>query len=80
MDEVLDVPLVARLRPSPLVVLPRLLFGLVDDLGETPRLQAIDGAPLAGDDRDEVAVPPGLTGERRDVEPSPDPSYVARGL
>ena len=50
-DELLDVALVARLRPAALVVAARLVLGAVDDLLEPPGAQPEDLAALAADER-----------------------------
>ena len=52
----LDVPLVARLRPPALVVLPGLLLALVDDLLEPAGAQTEDLPALAADEGDERSV------------------------
>src|SRR5262245_59102634 len=56
-DNVLDVPLVAGLRPAALVVLSGNLLRLVRDLLQASVAQLVDKAALPRDDRDECAVP-----------------------
>src|SRR4051794_34503021 len=73
LDDVVDVPLVAGLRPAALVVLPGHLLRLVGELLETSLAQLVDHPSLARDDGDERAVPAAeLTGERRDPQFRPD--------
>ena len=80
LHEVLDVPLVARLRPATLAVLPRRLLALVDDLDEPAAGGAVDAASLPREDGDEAPVVPELPRERRDREFAPDPHEIAHGL
>ncbi len=77
VDELVEVSLVASLRPAPLVVLPRLLLALVGDLDETARLEAKDTPPLARNDRDERPLAGERVGERRHVERPRDLDGVA---
>ena len=72
-DELLDVPLVARLRPAALVVPSRLLLGPVDDLLEPAAAEPEDLPALAPDERDERAVVAAdERRERREVEAAAD--------
>jgi hypothetical protein len=66
VDEVLDVPLVARLRPTALVVLSRDLVALVDDLLEPPGRQPEDLPTLAIHHRDERPLMPADERNERD--------------
>src|SRR5262245_8875658 len=54
--ELLDVSLVARLRPAALVVPPRLLLRPVDELAEPSALQTEQPALLPANDGNECAV------------------------
>src|SRR5256885_13805055 len=66
-DDLVDVALVARLRPAALVVSPGYVLGLVCDLDESPAAQAEHLAALAADRGDEDPVaPPDQPGERRE--------------
>ena len=56
LDDVLDVPLVARLRPAALVVAAGHVLALVRDLDRAAAAQPEDLAALAPDGRDERAV------------------------
>src|SRR5581483_6000992 len=81
LDEVLDVALVAGLRPPSLVVLPGLLLGLVGHLLEAPAAQAVDRPPLPGDVHDEGAVAsPEVRRERREVQVLPHAHRIAARL
>src|SRR6266516_5631054 len=53
LDELFDVPLVARLRPAALVVPPVLLVELVRQLLEPAAAQPVEIPPLAPHERDE---------------------------
>ena len=76
-DDLVDVALVARLRPASLVVPARHLLGLVRDLDEDAVLQAVDVAALAADGGDERRVaPPHEARERREVELGRDAHVV----
>src|SRR5207244_11669843 len=55
-DEILDVPLVARLRPAALVVASRLVLGPVDHLLEPARAQPEELTALPTDDGHDRAV------------------------
>jgi hypothetical protein len=79
-DEVLDVPLVARLRPAALVVPARLLLCAVDDLPKPPRAQPEELATLPPDHRDDRAVAPDERRERRQAERRPNADRVADRL
>ena len=69
VDELLDVALVARLRPAARLVLPLRLLRLVDLLLEPAAPQAEDATLLARDHRDERAVAAAhRPGERHQVE------------
>src|SRR5580765_832250 len=73
VDELLDVPLVARLRPAALVVAARRLVVLVDDLLESAGAQAVEVAALAADEDDERSLPaPHQGDERLEVEAAAD--------
>ena len=80
LDEVLDVALVARLRPAALAVPAGRLLGLVDDLDEPATGEAVDGAPLAREDDDEAAVAAELPGERCHDELAADPHEIPHRL
>jgi hypothetical protein len=56
VDELVDVPLEARLRPPALVVAPGRLVRLLDELLEAPRAEPVDVAALAPDEDDERAL------------------------
>src|SRR5262249_17080208 len=76
-DELLDVPLVPRLRPAALVVPPGNVVGLVGDLDESAVAQPVDLPALAADVRDERPVAADMRGERCEVELAPDTGGVA---
>ena len=80
-DDLVDVALVARLRPAALVVSPGHVLGLVCDLEEPPAAQAEHLAALAADrcDEDPVAAPD-EPGERRKVELARDLHVVLHRL
>ena len=81
VHELLDVPLVARLRPAALVVPPGRVLGAVDDLLELSGAQPEQLTALAPDDRDDRAVPaPDERHERREVELAPDAHLVGDRL
>ena len=68
-DDLVDMALVARLRPAALVVPPRHVLRLVCDLEEPAAAESEHLAALATDGGDEQAVaPPHEPGERREVE------------
>ncbi len=68
-DDGLDVALVARLRPTALVVLTGHVLGLVGDLLEVPPVEPVEHPALARHDRHERAFPAAeLPRERRDPE------------
>ena len=56
VDELLDVPLVARLRPAALVVAAGCVVVLLDDLLEPAGAQAVEVAPLAADEDHQRAL------------------------
>ena len=69
VDELLDVALVARLRPAALVVPAGLLVVVLGDLLEPPAAQPVELAALAADDGDERALAAAdERHERREVE------------
>ncbi len=69
VHELLDVPLVARLRPAALVVPARLVLEMLDDLFQAAGVKAIDITALAADDGDEGTLAPAdERNERREVE------------
>ena len=81
LDERLDVPLVARLRPAPLIVLARLFLGVVDKLLEAAGAEPVELAALPADDDHERSLSPADEGnERRKVEPSSYLDVVANRL
>src|SRR3954452_16122403 len=68
-DQLLDVPLVARLRPAALIVPPRLLVELLVNLLEPAVREPVDVAAFTTDVRDEHALTAGNgRDERREVE------------
>jgi thioredoxin reductase (NADPH) len=72
LDELLDVALVARLRPAALIVLPRLVLGVVRDFLESTGMQAVELAALSSHDDDQRAFPTTDEGnERREIELPP---------
>jgi len=72
LDELLDVALVARLRPAALIVLPRLVLGVIRDLLESAGMEAVELAALSPDDDHQRAFPPADEGnERREIERAP---------
>ncbi len=76
-DDLVDVALVARLRPAALVVPAGSLLGLVDDLVEPAAAEPEELSALAADDRDECAVAaPDAGDERREVELASEPDVV----
>ena len=78
-DELLEVPLVPRLRNAALVAAARLVLRSVDDLLEPPRAKAKDLAALAADERDDRAVVAAdELRERREVEAAADVHVVRR--
>ncbi len=77
--ELVDVPLVARLRPAALVVPSRLLLGQVGQRLEPPARQLEEEAALAVDHGDDRALAaPDERHERRDREVRPDADDVVR--
>src|SRR5215831_481096 len=81
LDELLDVPLVARLRPATLVVAAGRLVELVRKLLEPPAAKPVEIAALAADERDEHAVAaPDQRNERRQVERAADLHEVGNAL
>src|SRR6185503_4573243 len=77
VDELLDVPLVARLRPAALVVAAGRVVGLLDDLLEPARAQAVEIAALAADeDHQRALAAPDQRDERREVEAAVDLDLV----
>src|SRR5439155_24682131 len=69
LDELLDVALVARLRPAALVVPARLLVELLFELLEPPSPEPVEIPPLTTDDSYEQALaPPDERHERPQVE------------
>jgi hypothetical protein len=80
-DEVVDVALVARLRPAALIVPARDVVALVDDLLEPAVGEAVDRPALAGDDGDQGAVVSAeAAGDRAEVERAADLDGVADRL
>ena len=80
-DELLDVPLEARLRPAALVVLPRHLVAAVRDLVQATGAKAIELTSLTtddGDDRPFTAADE--RDERREMELPADPDAVGNRL
>src|SRR6266487_3679331 len=81
LNELLDVPLVARLRPAALVVAARRVVVLFDDLFEPPGPEPVEFAALAADEGDQHAV---VTAderhERREVELEVDQGKVGNAL
>ena len=72
-NDVLDMALVARLRPTTLVVLAGHLLGLVDELLEATFVQPVDHPSLARDHGDERSVAVSeLGGERRNPQLRPE--------
>jgi thioredoxin reductase (NADPH) len=72
LDELLDVALVARLRPAALIVLPRLVLRVILDLLESAGMQAVELAALSSDDDHQRAFPPTDEGnKRREIELAP---------
>ena len=79
-DELLEVPLVPRLRDAPLVVASRLILRSVDDLLEPPGSEPEDLAALATDEGDDRAVVAAdELRERREVEAAADADVVRHG-
>ena len=73
VDELLDVPLVAALRPAALVVLPGRLVVVLGDLLEPAGAEAVQLSLFAPDDRDDRPVPAAHErDERRKVEVTAD--------
>ena len=73
MDELLDVPLVARLRPAALVVAAGRVVVLLDDLLEPAGPQAVEVAALAADeDHQRALAAADQRDERREVEAAVD--------
>ena len=73
VDELLDVPLVARLRPAALVVAAGRVVGLLDDLLEPAGAQAEEVAALAADEHHQRALAAAdQRDERREVEAAAD--------
>gem|GEM_PF-5927279 len=80
-DEVLDVALVARLRPAALAVSARDVVALVDDFLEVAAGEAVDRPALAGDDGDQSAVVAAEAArDRAEVERGADLDGVANRL
>ena len=81
LHELLDVPLVARLRPAALVVPAGLLLEVVADLLQPPCLQPVQVSLLAPDDGDDRPVRARDDGnERREEEVPADLEAVGHGL
>src|SRR5204862_4940901 len=81
LDDLVDVPLVAALRPPALVVPSRHVFRLVGNLDELAAFQAEHLGPLTADGGHEDAVaPPDEPGKRREVELAADLDGVANRL
>src|SRR5436190_3442128 len=81
LDELLDVALIARLRPAALIVATRLLIELVDDLLEAPGSQPVDLALFASDNGDDRPVATRDEGnERREVEVAAHANTFGDGL
>src|ERR671937_2242917 len=81
LDELLDVPLVARLRPAALVVTARLLLEMLLELLQPTGPQTVQIAALAPDEGDDRAFATPHEGhERREVERPPDLDRVPHRL
>ena len=81
VHELLDVTLVARLRPAALVVTSRLVLEMLRDLFQAAGAKAIDITALAADDGDEGTLAPAdQRNERRQVEAPPDLDHVWHAL
>src|SRR5207253_10538521 len=81
LDELLDVPLVARLRPATLVVTARLFLELIGDRLEASCTQAVQLTLLAADNGDDRPVRARHDrDERRGVDVAPDANAVGHGL
>src|SRR4051812_9072986 len=79
-DDLVDVALVARLRPPALRVLVRRLLELVLDLLEPSAAQPVELAALAADDGDERALAAAEQPEqRREVQRFREPNVVGDG-
>jgi thioredoxin reductase (NADPH) len=79
--ELLDVPLVARLRPAALIVLPGLILGVIRDLLESAGMQTVELAALASDEDNQCALSPADEGdERREIELPPHLGVVRNRL
>ena len=81
MHELLDVALIARLRPAALVVTSRLVLELLDDLLQAAGVKAKDITALAADDGDEGTLAPAdQRNQRREVEAPADLDHVWHAL
>ena len=81
VNELLDVAAVARLRPTALVVLPRLFVEVFNKLLEPPRGESVEPSLFPADDGDDRSIGPGHQGhERGKLEISPDLHLVGHGL
>src|SRR5262249_54383750 len=81
LDEAVDVALVIRLRPAPLIVAARLRVRAVDDFHQLARAQPVELAALAADDRDEGSFAAAdERHERREEELAIDLDLVADGF
>ena len=81
LDELLDVPLVARLRPAALVVAARLLVEQLLEFLQPPVRQAIEVAALPADGRNDHAVAAADEGHQRgEVERLADLDEIGHAL
>src|SRR5205085_9584815 len=80
LDELVDVPFVAGLRPTALVVLPGHVVGLVGDLDERAVAEPEDLATVAPDGCDERSVATDVRGERSERELRSDLRFVGERL
>src|SRR2546421_1807885 len=81
LDELLDVPLVARLRPAALVVAAGRVVVLLDDLFEPPGAEPVEVASFAADEGDEHAVVAAdERHERREVELEVDQGKIGHAI
>jgi thioredoxin reductase (NADPH) len=81
LHELLDVPLVARLRPAALVVLPRLLLRVICDRLETPGMQTVELSQFAAQGHHQRALsPPDEGDERGEIELASHLCFVAHRL
>src|SRR5262249_17474517 len=77
LDELLDVPLVPRLRPTTLIMSSGLLVELVDDWLEPSRTQAIELPLLTPHDRDDRPIHARKERhQRREIEVASDADAV----